>query len=746
MIQSTRLFQHPTGALSQYLLSRKVQLKSDSRLHSFSRRRYHSLKNDSEITRAKTVVMHMPGREIENASYHPRGHLYQGNTTIKDAMDASKRLERLFNRLGIKVVRVHDVIKKNKDLLLDLAMNHLSYEKVGRGKIDPFYLSDDYKREVLRNKHNDELFDLVMKDVTIRLKAVRTNTGIKVEDTVIKDANSNLTFVRDQQIITNRGLIMGRLDSIREREVQLMKYMWKAMGINAMGLPNDKEFIVEGGDFYPITEDLSMIACGLRTTQKAIKYLLDNNMFGTRYVAVVKDEHDRNQDRMHLDTYFNVVDSSTCVLHEGIVTGKYERLVDVYQQHKGEYEKVKENVPFYDYLVDDLQWKVIPVPEQDQLEYMINFLNVGEAPDGVCDIITSNPGFSALLKRNDYEGKTRIHHLDYNAINQMYGSIRCSTQAIRGEDIPSDKQLAVCTNKVLMVPPDFFGYNEETAESNKFMNDTDLETDQVRRRARSEFDSVVSSLRENGIDVSIFPNNVPGTYDAVFPNNWFSTHIKQGQSYLFLYPLCAESRRPEKLPATVEALKKMTDKFYDLTQYENDPIPKYLESTGSIVIDKVNRVGYLAISERSDPTIASEWAKISEHRLFSFTAKCEGYPIYHTNVMMAVGEHWAVVCDECIPDLDEREKLINLLVMTEHEVITVTIEQMKNFCCNILELQGTKGKIIAMSDSAFNNFTMEQKRRLRKYARLVPSDISTIETLAGGSVRCMIAELFTNSN
>jgi len=319
----------------------------------------------------------------------------------------------------------------------------------------------------------------------------------------------------------------------------------------------------------------------------------------------------------------------------------------------------------------------------------------------------------------------------------MYGSVRCSTQAIRNEVYLNPPPSA---EDVMMVPPTSFEYNQETAQNNAFMKMK--KGGSVRDQAMKEFQNLTKALTAEGVKVHEFPNTLPNTPDACFPNNWFSTHVIGDKRHLILYPMYAKSRRIERFEPTIKELKKMSEVVIDLTHYENQENPLFLESTGSLVLDRVNRVGYLALSERSSAVVGRKWAELLDYRLVEFSSTCDGYPIYHTNVMMAVGEKWAMICQETIESEDERMRVINSLVSTGHEVIYASLDQMRNFACNIIELRGNHGKVVAMSATARKSLTTFQVNQLEKYAKIVASDIGVIEEIGGGSVRCMIGELF----
>mgnify|MGYP001302781909 FL=1 len=297
---------------------------------------------------------------------------------------------------------------------------------------------------------------------------------------------------------------------------------------------------------------------------------------------------------------------------------------------------------------------------------------------------------------------------------------------------------------VVMVPPKEFRYNAETAQDNEFQHKVDLNDGLVRDKAMQEFVAMVSGLRQAGVQVIEFdyPVSEKETPDAVFPNNWFST---TAEGELFVFPMACANRQLEVRPqALIEALERADKKV--ITQSSLVSFAKrsaFLESTGVMVMDHVNQTIYAALSHRCDREVLEEYAqKIGYQRVISFqTMLPSGHPIYHTNVMMAVGESFCVICDELIPEFERRFVIKSLA--KDKQVISISLQQMNQFCGNILQLESSDGsKLIAMSLSAYYAFTPAQRSQLSTHGKLLPFDVSTIENIGGGSVRCMLAEVF----
>lgn len=302
-------------------------------------------------------------------------------------------------------------------------------------------------------------------------------------------------------------------------------------------------------------------------------------------------------------------------------------------------------------------------------------------------------------------------------------------------------------NCVVMVPPKEFAFNAETARDNEFQHQVTESTEQVRKQAMQEFKTMVGQLRQVGVQVVEFdyPLGDVETPDAVFPNNWFST---TAEGALYTFPMACENRqqevRPEALREALEAAGRAVSSEDSLTDYlaEN----AHLESTGVMVIDHVNRTIYAALSQRCDREVLEDYAeRIGYERVVSFqTALPSGKPIYHTNVMMAIGEHFCVICDEVIPEFERRFVLKSLA--KDKQVVSISLEQMNQFCGNILELETVNGdKVIAMSQSAYDAFSPAQRAQLSSHGKLLPFNVQTIESIGGGSVRCMLGEVFLPS-
>ena len=296
------------------------------------------------------------------------------------------------------------------------------------------------------------------------------------------------------------------------------------------------------------------------------------------------------------------------------------------------------------------------------------------------------------------------------------------------------------TSKVFMVKPVCFGFNEQTAGNNAFQKEGFNQGAQ--EKALKESNDFVSLLRENGIEVVIAEDTLePKTPDSIFPNNWFSTH---SEGKLVLYPMFAPNRRAERKDVFLEEIKKNFDckKIVDLTKWENEG--KFLEGTGSMVLDRVAKVAYACKSPRTCEEVFNDFCKQLEFTPLLFNAVDKNDKmIYHTNVLMCIGSTFAVVCTDSIKDKEECKKVVKSLEKSGKKVVKITFDQMEHFAGNMLEVKNKEGKrFLIMSQTAFDCLTDEQKDYLGKECTILHPKIECVEVNGGGSARCMMAELF----
>ena len=303
-----------------------------------------------------------------------------------------------------------------------------------------------------------------------------------------------------------------------------------------------------------------------------------------------------------------------------------------------------------------------------------------------------------------------------------------------------ESQLA---SSVLMIRPIRFESNPMTAASNRFQGKSKADPDRQNADAQAEFDVLAAALREAGVNVVIVDDTAePHTPDSVFPNNWVSFH---GDGRVVLYPMEAENRRTERRGDIVEQLDSKNGfavkEIIDLSAHEQ--AGHYLEGTGSMVLDRKNHVAYACLSSRTQLDPLGDFAQRMDYDVLTFdAADRDGVPIYHTNVLMNVGEEVAVICADAIKRDEQRAAVLQRLTDTGHEVILLNYDQLDAFAGNMLELRSKDGnRLVAMSQQAYDALEEAQIERLRANGRIVTSDIRNIEASAGGSVRCMLAEI-----
>lgn len=296
---------------------------------------------------------------------------------------------------------------------------------------------------------------------------------------------------------------------------------------------------------------------------------------------------------------------------------------------------------------------------------------------------------------------------------------------------------------VLMVRPACFGFNPQTAPSNAFQHaPAALPQDETQRVALQEFDALAAGLRRSGVRVVSAADSLePRKPDAIFPNNWVSFH---GDGSVVLYPMLALNRRLERREEILQQVVRdggfRVTRRIDLTHRESQA--KYLEGTGSLVLDRAHRVAYACISPRTDSEVLGEFAQRLDYDLMSFEAQDgAGQAIYHTNVLMAIGSRFAVVCGAAIPRDLHRDAVFSRLEAAGHDIVDISLAQMAQFAGNVLELAPPQGPVVAMSSRALESFTAQQRRVLEAHAAIVAVPIPTIERLGGGGVRCMLAEV-----
>lgn len=299
-----------------------------------------------------------------------------------------------------------------------------------------------------------------------------------------------------------------------------------------------------------------------------------------------------------------------------------------------------------------------------------------------------------------------------------------------------------CTNSILMVRPKHFGYNTETASNNTFQTlEVDADQDLITNRAIKEFDNAVEILRSKSIHVIVVEDTEkPVKPDAIFPNNWFSTH---NNGMILRYPLFSPKRRLERRGDIIEILKIdfIVHKIYSFEYFEEQNT--FLEGTGSLVLDRINKIAYACLSPRTDYEILNKWCVLMDYSKVTFDSLDQnGIPIFHTNVMMSIGESVCVICLESIKNEEQKSNVLSILKDTGKEIVDISIDQVNSFAGNVIQLQGVGQKHWVMATSAYRCLTQDQIKKLSKEGEIIVIPVPTIQKYGGGGIRCMIAGVF----
>ena len=428
----------------------------------------------SESTPAKTVLVHVPKLEAFICSLNPAASLYEDVTDADDICSCYNQLADYLITKNIKLITVEDALfmKGKEDELKKLAEDSLFYEresdfskekekeeekdedqlKKGRRKLSMndylYYSSDNYKENVLSKFSKKNLMNVILTRPSLKLKHIETDTYIESTSTNFYPLG-NLVFCRDQQITTKKGIVIGKTRTTQRRyEHMIMRQAFKNIGADIVGeIEEEKDAYLEGGDYFVARENLSMLGGRLRTDILGANYLMKKDLLGTRYMAICYDENDQDQQRMHLDTYFNILnDNNVVVIDFDDVTknvpnkANIDRKVYYYDNDKdakeiesdhrdiknkvGEYKLIKIYDSFYQFL-DDMGFKYIKITHEEQKQYMINFLNIGNNT-----VISVNKNLEKKLKDNGLDS-IEVKYFDCQPILNMYGGMHCMTQVSR---------------------------------------------------------------------------------------------------------------------------------------------------------------------------------------------------------------------------------------------------------------------------------------------------------------------------
>ncbi len=295
------------------------------------------------------------------------------------------------------------------------------------------------------------------------------------------------------------------------------------------------------------------------------------------------------------------------------------------------------------------------------------------------------------------------------------------------------------TKNIIMIRPKHFGFNEETAKDNVFQNKLNKSAKEILTAAQIEFDNFVKILREHKINIEVFEDRDEIiTPDSVFPNNWISFH-QDGSS--FIYKMFTPNRKSE---IRLDIIERLINQGFKLNSLHNLDQKKLgiIEGTGALVLDRVNKIAYCSISKRADKQAVENWCLISKFKPVFFESFASHSPIYHTNVMMAIADKYALICLDAINNLSQRKMVKEVIENSKKEIIEISLGQVENFLGNALQVTNGKENFLVMSNTAFKALKPKQKTIINKYDKIISTDISTIEKIGGGSARCMLAENF----
>eukprot|EP01123_Difflugia_compressa_P000629 TRINITY_DN10739_c0_g1_i1.p1 TRINITY_DN10739_c0_g1~~TRINITY_DN10739_c0_g1_i1.p1 ORF type:complete len:838 (-),score=124.06 TRINITY_DN10739_c0_g1_i1:319-2535(-) len=712
----------------------------------------------SDNDKVQLVLLHdsyMGGSHISRSQYGARSQTH--------TKDYQKWISHL-RSLGLKMIAVQDVILANR--------HQPDFEQFIMEQIELCPSEDNFTLEEKTNFKRD-----IVKAMTVTQLGYAVTHHISLE--ISRDLEGQIVagayrvyptidlLARRGHLITSKGVVLSGSKSIKT-EMNVMKFCLKSMGLPILTeIPDPLK--VTGHDFVPGNDDVLFIGTGHLTDEASVRVMLEQDVFGTDRVAVVRDFFDRSDQRPGLDSVFMIIDTNLCVVLDTILgqNNLRRRLVREYVRDPKTktYLRSREDVEFEVYLLDQ-GFTICKYPEHlykggidiinfggrvgcankdiadliikagytgivDVLEFdigwefmaQVSFFMRTNTPKS-CETINKNPNASVMLKN-----PSNISHLwtERSALNGKPTQI---------------------TNTLLMVAPVGFCTNPETFVDNHFMKKTNQTLNEIEKKALEEFSSLHLQLRSLGINVWLHSaERFHNTPDATFPNNWFSTHPSSevGVYTVVFYPMKTISRRAERRQNIISELQNVYGRELTFTQWEFSDFPHFLESTGVLVLDRIRKIAYASLSERCYEVIATVWAKRMGYQLCLFhSTDIQGRPIYHTNVMMAFGSEIIIICIDSIEDPLERKVVEDNLNASGLEIVTITREQMNNFCGNCIELQGSNGKkVLCMSERAYNNFTPKQKEKILKHVdTILHSDLSTIETIGGGSLRCMVGELF----
>jgi len=743
-----------------------------------------------ENDKAEVVLLHEPGLEALLGSLHASGSLFEKPVNLQLARKNHQGFKEALRRHGVNVMDVRDILAMNCEHNLkcrveleELALKCMKYVCDGGNEdesetidfddltpIQKYLLTDDYKRECLSTMGVNDLIDIILLGPTVRLVPSSTNTPMRLERLGMRPL-LNLTFTRDQQIVTNRGLVICNMGSLqRHQETKILKFCFEKLGYEILG-EIQSPGIIEGGDFLVGGADICYVGEGLRTNPDAIRQMLDNDWFGTRRVAVVHDYFDCDQQRMHLDTYFNICSHNCCVMLETVMgeSSPLRRVVTEYTKNEhGKYEISRFDVEFSTFIKEE-GYYIIPVTERQQELYGINFLNIG---GGVC--ITMDESTSRKMLQDDhFDGE--IDLIDYSGMTTMYGSLHCSSQVIKRKPLevnefrnyPIEKKsetnieqpqpyLIPCkefesqsSKNVLLVVPSYHTVNATkktpSAAKHEAISNTDIS--KIKEQHRRILSDIHKSLRSHNINCIIFTQRpeIIGDSTAHFPTHNISSHAN---NLILYYKEAERSDRMDKLAKTLNTFYK--EKAVIQKNVEDQTTLDLIQGTASLVFDRINRRAFYVISMSTIDTskIESFVKSLGYKELVPFAKERFSGPttldiLDYSNSHLFIGTKFVVTCRDEFINEDDCARLEKYF--TDRVIITISKEQRMCNCINgLIELRSDNGKLILFASKlAMNILKDEQIEKIRSCVdEIVVIDLSILESRYHVSLNNLIAPLF----
>jgi len=537
----------------------------------------------------------------------------------------------------------------------------------------------------------------------------------------------------------------------------LLAYAFLAQSVK-LSIANCKHhiFVFQSGEVT--TEDTVRVLLGYYSND------IGANYFGTTKVIHIRNLFDRLPERLHLDSVMKFIGHNTVLLNNAVIgrDNIKRRLAKEFVFLDNSFRLTKVDIELGEYLKAE-GFHVIEIDESKMIKFsdtlLIDVLWLGDS------VLTSTQEMCRIINENEYPGNVFVvKEIDWqNIFNGCLFippivSAKISPNATKNIEVLStlwqtskNQNSTQSTSRILLISP--IGFCSNSMITDNFFMKTQIKSPrEVETLALEEFSRFHNLLVSNGIEVVLFSNeryyNAP---DAVFPNNWFSTHhaetcaTESHPPTVVVYPMKTESRRAERREHIISELQKVYSQVVSLTHYEQAPLGgMFLEGTGSLVLDRVHRKAYCALSQRTHLRVAKIWCEKMKYHLFPFHAvDDQKRVVYHTNIVMSICSYVAIVCLDAIVDPIERS-LIEDNLSLDREVIVITLDQMNHYCGNVLETKNNEGNLLlVMSTEAYNHFNESQKAILRKYFHnVLHTPIPTIEEVGGGSVRCMMAELY----